>query len=686
MFKNLKVGSKLAIVCILFYLPSVLLAYLLIVEKNQEINLIQKERSGLEYLYPLRKLLEHVSQHRGMMHAYLNGEASFKEKFLNVELQIDEDIARITTADDKLGTLLQTTRKWNTLKGQWQNLKSKGSDLTLKNNLPNNSFQLYTKLMEELLSLIAYVGDNSNLRLSSSLASYYLMDAAINGLPIATENLDQVREIGTALAVRKFFTNEEKTQLESLISRIKFILDGIYGNTQIIFHQNPNLRPKLERSVQESSVTLNEFLKALNTGIMNAAVSINPTEFFAAGTKALDASFKMYDTILLTFDDLLKVRQDKLYQEMFFTMAGVISFIILTILLIIFIIRGSITRPLMHIATDIEKISNQLASASSQISSSSQNMSDGASQQASSLEEVSSSLEELSTTAKQNAESAQEASKISELAVQTAARGAEAIEEMVLAMNTMKNSSVEISNIIKLIDNIAFQTNLLALNAAVEAARAGEHGKGFAVVAEEVRNLARRSAEAAKNTAFLIEENLKKTQSGAELANRSKEVLKEILGSITRVAEIVKEVGTASREQAEGVKYINIAVVETTQTTQQNTSRSEELATASDELSTQAVSLQDIVWRLVEMVGARATQGKEGLNKQRETSRENEMESESRDSHPTLFTKETSEKLLGKQIITQSSTSTQLNSKKQPLKKPEEVIPLNTDEEAFKDF
>jgi methyl-accepting chemotaxis protein len=237
----------------------------------------------------------------------------------------------------------------------------------------------------------------------------------------------------------------------------------------------------------------------------------------------------------------------------------------------------------------------QVTSAAGQISSGSQALAQGSSEQASSLEEISSSLQEMSSMTKQNAANAKEARNLSDGARASSGRGVDSMHRLSEAINKIKASSDATAKIVKTIDEIAFQTNLLALNAAVEAARAGDAGKGFAVVAEEVRNLAMRSAEAAKNTANLIEESVHNAEGGVSINQEVLKNLEEINEQVKKVGEVMAEIAAASDQQSQGVDQVNVAVEQMNQVTQQTAANSEESASAAEELSGQAEEMQSMV-------------------------------------------------------------------------------------------
>lgn len=281
-----------------------------------------------------------------------------------------------------------------------------------------------------------------------------------------------------------------------------------------------------------------------------------------------------------------------------FSVAGVLLAIGLGLL----ITRG-INTALSRIIAGLYDGADQVASASGQVSSASVSLAEGASEQAASIEETSSSLEEMSSMIKQNADNAGEANALMGQTRQVVETANKSMQDLTHSMGEISKASQETSKIIKTIDEIAFQTNLLALNAAVEAARAGEAGAGFAVVADEVRNLAMRAAEAARNTASLIEGTVKKVEEGSTLVTRTNQAFGEVASRNTQVGQLVAEIAAASREQSQGIEQINKATTEMDKVIQQNAANAEESASASEEMNAQAEQMKSMVQELVAMVG-----------------------------------------------------------------------------------
>ncbi|WP_420476582.1 methyl-accepting chemotaxis protein [Noviherbaspirillum sp. ST9] len=250
---------------------------------------------------------------------------------------------------------------------------------------------------------------------------------------------------------------------------------------------------------------------------------------------------------------------------------------------------------LVRIVSEVRGGTESIATASRQIAAGNLDLSARTETQASSLEETASSMEELTSTVKQNADSAYQANQLAASASEVAVKGGAVVSEVVLTMGSINESAKKIVDIISVIDSIAFQTNILALNAAVEAARAGEQGKGFAVVATEVRQLAQRSAAAAKEIKLLIDDSVEKVDTGARLVDQAGATMKEIVESVKRVTDIMSEISVASKEQTDGIQQVNQAINQMDEVTQQNAALVEEAAAAASSLQEQASSLAHVV-------------------------------------------------------------------------------------------
>jgi methyl-accepting chemotaxis protein/methyl-accepting chemotaxis protein-1 (serine sensor receptor) len=277
------------------------------------------------------------------------------------------------------------------------------------------------------------------------------------------------------------------------------------------------------------------------------------------------------------------------------------------IALLMWLVRRTVVTPLSRSLTALTDGADQVASAANQVAGSSQSLSQGATQQAASLEETSASMEEMSSMTRQNAEHSQQAADRMATTEQQVKTAGSALDGMVTSMTAIKESSDKVSKIIKTIDEIAFQTNILALNAAVEAARAGEAGMGFAVVADEVRGLAQRSAQAAHDTAKLIEESITNVNQGHTRVGEVSGAMDAIAESASFVRNLIDQVSVASRQQAQGVEQVAQAIAQMEKVTQTTAATAEESAAASEELSAQAETAKEIVRSLESLAGGRAS-------------------------------------------------------------------------------
>ncbi len=289
---------------LIFILPFAGVVYQLIEEINVGINFAQQERLGIKYNYPLRNLLEDVQKHRGMVNGYLKNDTSFQEKIPILQSEIESDIRAIDEVDRQLGVKLKTTEKSMALKQKWQTLK--GNALSMS---PQESFDEHTALIADILSLIFHVGDTSNLILDPVLDSYYLMDAVVTKLPSMSENMAQIRGVGTGAIAQQKITLDDKTKIAILLGWIENPKKSLKRGLQVSKDKNPVIKEKIETYAEQSFKYTAIFLDLVEEKIINyQTIDIQSSDYFAVGTKAIEAQFRLYDAVSPVLDGLLQER------------------------------------------------------------------------------------------------------------------------------------------------------------------------------------------------------------------------------------------------------------------------------------------------------------------------------------------------------------------------------------------
>lgn len=411
--------------------------------------------------------------------------------------------------------------------------------------------------------------------------------------------IDDILDVATYSRVygQRAQVKRDATLLEGAIKKFDVIYQGVNA---LKSQTTDSVNLGYLNSVESSAKVYEESLKGF-IAVMQEAAEIQKRRVIIVNdlSTAIDAiTDEGFSSIVTTAEDT----SSSLSNASLIMIVGVIAGLIISVLLAFLLIR-SIVKVVVDSVKSLSEGTAQVVSASEQISSASVSLAEGASSQASSVEEVSATIEQATASNNQNADNSREANLLAQHSNDAARIGNQQVGDLMVAMEKITDSSQKIAKIIKTIDEIAFQTNLLALNAAVEAARAGEHGLGFAVVAEEVKNLAERSANAAKEITSIIEASIDQVKAGTEVANRTKESFAEILMGVKKTSDLIGEIAISAKEQAEGMNQIATAMGSVDQITQQNASASEETAAAAEELNAQALSMLESVAEIAALAG-----------------------------------------------------------------------------------
>lgn len=360
---------------------------------------------------------------------------------------------------------------------------------------------------------------------------------------------------------------------------------------------------KLKRAVETFTRASTSIYGGMASGEMDQAIIEKVSEQSKKKEALLESLFGLENQLSDDLKGEIQSNIDFYGSQQRFNLILFVIVLMVSLTVIWMVIKHSIISSVNSVINRLKNITPEIDSASIQVADASQALAEGASEQAAAIEETSSSLEEMASMTKQNALHASEADNLMKDAKKVIDMANRSMTGLTDSMEKISSGSKETSKIIKTIDEIAFQTNLLALNAAVEAARAGEAGAGFAVVADEVRNLAMRAADAAKNTAVLIEDTVTRIKDGTVLVAETNSAFSEVSNSSSAIGNLVGEIASASNEQADGIEQINRAVVEMNKVVQRNAAGAEESASASQEMSGQTKQLRVVVSDLIAIVG-----------------------------------------------------------------------------------
>ena len=870
---GLKLTSKIMLATIASLLVIVALLGLQISSSLNRIDLAETEVAGLEYIQPLRELLQNLPKHRGMSNGYLNGDEGFRPKILAKQEEIEQIISRIQVLEQRHGELLQTGSRLTALINEWTSIRQDLFKLE-----PKTAFSRHTALIANLLELISHVSDSSGLIVDSSQSRHYLVDMLINKISPVSEYLGQTRGMGAGIAARGDFAPGQRDRLTDLFSSARVLFNSMDSAVESLYRHDSRLKSHLQQLVQESDQHRAVFFDAVRSGLLDAErIQLDPKEFFAKGSRLIDANFAIFDQVNALLRAELGEAAEQARLAMYETLAGSLVVMLLmggvafTIMRnitaglteikghfgriaegyyyddielgrgdelgdllrdlksmqiklaydvneareraasitriksaldnvsssvmmadndanIIYLNKtaerlfrdaeedirhdlpdfdagvllgasidqfhknpqhqrrmlmeldktfgselkiggrtfkivanpvvdglgerlglavewrdrtlevaveeevesligaarnGDLTRRIslgdkqgffLNLGTGINELvetlsavfdeiasvmgrlshgdlshtierdfnglfalvkedvndsmanlkemirklrdsTSEITHSSDEIFAGNNNLSARTEQQASALQETATSMEQLSGTVRNNADNAQQANRLAAQARNWAEKGGEVVNQAIRAMEAINASSNKIAEIIGVIDEIAFQTNLLALNASVEAARAGEQGRGFAVVATEVRNLAGRSATAAKEIKELIKDSAIKVEAGSELVNQSGETLVEIVNGVKKVGDIVSDIAAASQEQSAGIDQVKQAVTSMDETTQQNAALAEQTSAASLSMKEKASEMDSMMdYFKLEPTTARLDCGDVGLD------------------------------------------------------------------------
>ena len=618
LFRTLQFRTKALWVSMALLLPLCVMSYLQWKTETTLLAATHAERQGVDFVQPV---LEWVTIAQARRQAAVLGEASVAEWQQKATQAMTRIEAQQTLQGDHLGT-----REAFELFRQL----AKDNEARPVGDTPDDTFHAHTEVIAAALELGVKVVNASGLILDPESESYHLINKSMIFGPKQTEFTSQLTTLG-ALALKTHDLGAERRQTLMVSFSIQRFLDSF---DEASYQNGVAGRPEAEKQqygMAESDRAFDAFLSGLKSQVLGERLQGTPSAMLSLGEEGMGRqramNGKLFERVTTVLDDRIRGSEEALLGEAILIVVCVAigGYLFYSFYLVTqggiretqrhleAMTRGDLTtipRPwgrdeaaklmlsladmqtsLRKIVTQVRGTSESIVHASTEIASASMDLSKRTEETAANLEENASSMEEISSTVRQTADNVAQASDAASANAQAAVRGGEVIGQMITTMQAIHQSSKEIGEIISTIDGIAFQTNILALNAAVEAARAGEQGRGFAVVAAEVRNLAKRSADAAKEISTLISTSVERIESGTRVAEGAGQTMAELVTNAERINGLLAEVSTAASEQSAGVSSVGASVQQLDRMTQQNAALVEETAAAAASLRDQAVEL-----------------------------------------------------------------------------------------------
>ncbi len=628
MMRGLRLLPKFLIVACLFAIPALLVSGLFIQELNKAISLTETEKLGLQNLRQVQAISQQTQELRGVRHLALAGNAGAKQATQKLVEELDLQY-------QQLQKTLQQSSDANSAKAN-QEIQDAWSALKKlpENSKSRDSYLAHNALLLQLQKLAIDIADHSNLNLDPQVDTYYLIGLYAKSLPELSSILADTAARGAPYIDTGLLEANEDVLINANVMLSQRDLPKVQTQLDAVVQANPGLQ-NLREQQQAASVAHLAFLERTKNEILSTLNQTSGSEYLKAGQQTIN----QWRDLGLTIAGLIETKLDQRLQNHLWNRNAILLAIAAVIFIAAYLLAGfyvAFARELKQLTSAVHRISDgnlsvasqsqgmdevaqlirefesmrlvliglvknirnsteQIASSSEEIASGNADLSTRTEQQASSLEETSASMEELTIAVKQNIQSAQQANQMAMTASDVAKDGGAAVKQMTTMMEGIAQSSKQINDIIAVIDGIAFQTNILALNAAVEAARAGEQGRGFAVVATEVRNLAQRSAAAAKEIKQLIGNSVNQVEAGNRQVQQAGSTMQQVVESIVTLNANMHAITDASVEQGDGIQMVNATLSQLDHITQQNAALVEHAAAAAESMRAQASKLTDAV-------------------------------------------------------------------------------------------